>query len=155
MPFRERLLAGIGGGLLGGVVFALLLQMAGRIENVALLIADEASMAMGWITLLVITGVLGIVYAATFGRLGHTWRTGPMLGLAHGVIWWVLGVLLIMPAMQASEFGVFTEATWLNLLGYALYGLIVGVVTTVMTPGTARAESQLTTEHQDGETSMS
>ncbi len=128
MDLRDRLVSGIGGGLLGGVVFALVLQAAGRIDSVALLVADEST-ALGWTTLLVITGVLGLVYGLTFGRLPHTWLRGAGYGLAHGVIWWILGVLLIMPLWVGYPIGTFGEATWFNLLGYVLYGLVTGLVT--------------------------
>lgn len=132
MTTRDRLLSGIGGGLLGGLVFGLVLQSAGIIDTVALLVGDESSLGVGWITLLVITGVLGLVYGATFGRLPHSWTRGPLYGLAHGVVWWVLGVLLIQPMWHGYDIGTFGEATWFNLLGYVLYGLITGVVTTAV-----------------------
>ncbi len=124
---RMQLLGGVVGGLIGGVLFGVLLQATQGIASVGLLINAEG-VAMGWLTLLVITGVLGLVYALTFGQLEHTWGRGALYGLAHGVIWWALGVLLIQPLILGYAIGTVTAATWTNLIGYLIYGLVTGLV---------------------------
>ncbi|QBI18231.1 hypothetical protein ER308_00680 [Egibacter rhizosphaerae] len=129
---RMKLLGGVVGGLTGGVVFGVILQARGTIATVGNLVGNEG-VGVGWLTLLIVTGVLGLVYAVTFGRLEHSWGRGALLGLAHGVIWWILGVLLIQPAITGGEFFVFGEAAWFNLLGYLIYGAITGLVTNAAT----------------------
>lgn len=122
----NRVLSGIIGGLIGGVVFGIILQAADLIATVGRLVGTEGA-GVGWVTLLVITGVLGAVYALTFGRAEQTWGKGIVFGLAHGVIWWVLGVLVIQPAITGAAFGAITTATWLNLVGYLVHGLVAGL----------------------------
>lgn len=137
---RNRLLAGIIGGLIGGVVFGIILQGAELIASVGRLVGTEG-VGVGWLTLLIVTAVLGAVYALTFGRAEHTWGKAIGFGLAHGVVWWVLAVLLIQPALTGAAFGAITTATWLNLVGYLIHGLVAGFAVAAMTQ---RAEAPQT-----------
>ncbi|GAA5028054.1 DUF6789 family protein [Actinopolymorpha pittospori] len=51
-------------------------------------------------------------------------------GVAGGVVWWVLGALVIMPAWLGLNEMIFAiNATALqSLVGHLIYGLILGVV---------------------------
>ncbi len=124
---RNSLLGGAIGGLVGGIVFGVILQATGLIAGVGGLVG-AAGVGVGWVTLLVVMTVLGLVYAATFGRLERNWGTGELYGLAHGLVWWILGALIIMPLVTGEALFAMTQANWVNLLGYLVYGLIVGLV---------------------------
>jgi hypothetical protein len=50
------------------------------------------------------------------------------IGLVYGVIWWVLGALLIMPAWLGMPVFTFTMAAWMSLVGHLIYGVLLGAV---------------------------
>ena len=124
-----RVVAGVAGGLAGGVVFGILMQTWGMLPMVAMLV-DSESVAVGWLVHLVISALFGVIFAVLFGRWAATPTPAAGIGLAYGVLWWVLGALLIMPAwlgMNAMIFELNTGA-WRSLLGHLIYGLLLGVV---------------------------
>jgi hypothetical protein len=123
----RQLTAGVVGGLVGGLLLALVVQVAGAIERVGMIIGMEDPVA-GWAILLVVGLVLGLLYVPTVGRLRHAWGTGALYGLAYGAVWWVLGTLIIMPPLVGQPMFAVGPATWVNLVGYLLYGLALGLV---------------------------
>ena len=98
----------------------------GAIERVGWILGVEDPVA-GWAILLVVGLVLGLIYVPTVGRLGHTWGTGALYGLAYGAVWWVLATLVIMPPLLGHPMFAVGPATWVNLTGYLLYGLALGL----------------------------
>jgi hypothetical protein len=123
----SRLLAGIAGGLIGGVMFGILMQMMGMIKMVAMLVGSEA-VAVGWLVHLAISAFIGATYALLFAR----WATGlvpaALIGAGYGVVWWVLGGLLIMPARLGMSTFMINTTAWQSLMGHIIYGLLLGVV---------------------------
>lgn len=121
-----RLAYGVAGGLAGGVVFGLLMQMMGMIPMVAMLVGTEA-VAVGWLVHLAISAFIG----ATFGLLLGAWAgrvlPGALLGMGYGVVWWVLGALVIMPAQLGMPVFMFNTTAWQSLMGHLLYGLVLGL----------------------------
>jgi hypothetical protein len=51
-----------------------------------------------------------------------------LIGLAYGLVWWVVGGLLVMPARLGMEVFVFDTTAWRSLAGHLAYGLVLGVV---------------------------
>ena len=92
-----RVVAGIAGGLTGGVVFGILMQTWKLLSMVAMLV-DSESVTVGWLVHLLISALFGAIFAVLFGRWAATPTSAVGIGLAYGVLWWVLGALLIMPA---------------------------------------------------------
>jgi uncharacterized membrane protein YagU involved in acid resistance len=130
-----RVAAGIAGGLAGGVVFGILMQTWGMLPMVAMLV-DSESVAVGWLVHLLISALFGAVFAVVFGRWVGTPTAAVGIGLAYGVLWWVLGALLIMPAwlgMTEMVFKVNTTA-WRSLAGHLSYGLLLGLVYALVGP---------------------
>lgn len=118
---------GVIGGLAGGVVFGLLMQMMGMIGMVAQLVGSS-SIAVGWIVHLAISAVVGASFAILFGSLAKTLPRAGLFGMAYGVVWWILGALLIMPARLAMPVFELNTTAWQSLMGHLLFGLVLGLV---------------------------
>lgn len=92
----------------------------------------QSGAVVGWLILLVIGVVVGLVYGALnaieqFDVWASTSRTGGLLGLAYGLALWVLAVLIVPFLMgdgadAIGEYAVTAE----GLLGYVLFGVLVG-----------------------------
>ena len=127
-----RLARGIIGGLAGGVVFGILMQAMNMIPMVAMLV-NSRSLVVGWIVHLAISAFIGATFAVIFGGRGSRMGTTLVLGVGYGVVWWVLGALLIMPARLGMDVLVFDSMAWLSLMGHVLYGLVLGGVFALLT----------------------
>ncbi|MGH3737800.1 MAG: hypothetical protein ACRDT6_19640 [Micromonosporaceae bacterium] len=132
-----RLVAGVVGGLAGGIVFGILMQMMGMIPMVAMLVGSEA-VAVGWLVHLFNSALFGAIYALLFGTWADKLAQGAGIGMAYGVVWWVLGALLIMPAWLGMPVFMFNTTAWQSLMGHLLYGLLLGVVYALVRPRLSR-----------------
>jgi uncharacterized membrane protein YagU involved in acid resistance len=124
-----RVVAGIAGGLAGGAVFGILMHVWDMMPMVAMLV-DSESVAVGWLIHLFNSALFGAIFAVLFGRWATHLLSAIAVGLAYGVLWWVLGALLIMPAwlgMNDMIFEVNTAAVR-SLIGHLAYGLLLGLV---------------------------
>jgi hypothetical protein len=142
-PALARLVPAVGvgvvGGLLGGVVFGILMQTTGMIPMVAMLVGSR-SVAVGWLVHLAISAFIGASFAVLFGRLATSTGRAVVLGLGYGVVWWVVGGLLIMPAKLGMTGMIFHvgKTQWQSLIGHLLYGLLLGLVFGLLAPRLAR-----------------
>lgn len=132
-----RLGCGIVGGLAGGVVFGILMQATGAIKMVAQLVGSE-SVVMGWLVHLFNSALFGAIFALLFSRWAGRLVPVTLLGLAYGLVWWVIGALLIMPAWLGMNEMIFqlTTTAWQSLVGHLLYGLLLGVVFALLSRST-------------------
>lgn len=128
-----RLVAGIAGGLAGGVVFGILMQTMDMIGMVAMLIGSK-SVAVGWLVHLAISAFIGATYALLFARWATRLVPAALIGLGYGVVWWVLGALLLMPAKLGMDLFMFNKTAWQSLIGHLAYGLLLGVVYALVRP---------------------
>lgn len=143
---KPNILAGAVGGLVGGVLLALVIQIAGLIHTAGRVVGLEGA-AAGWATLVVVGLLLGVLYALVLGRLKHSWGTGLAYGAVYGVVWWVLGTLIILPLAVGQAVFTVGAATAANFVGYMLLGIGLGLVYTAMakdstTPPGSSASSQ-------------
>ncbi|MFP5253795.1 MAG: DUF6789 family protein [Actinomycetes bacterium] len=118
---------GVVGGIAGGTVFGLLMQMMGMIGMVAQLVGSSST-ATGWIVHLAISAFIGASFAVLLASLAKTLVPGALFGMAYGVVWWVLGALLIMPAQLGMPVLEINTTAWQSLMGHLLYGLVLGIV---------------------------
>lgn len=130
-----RIANGAIAGLVGGVVFGVLMAMMGMLPMVGMLIGvDNAVVGFG--VHLVNSAVIGVIFGLAAWPLAG--KIGPLLGvgIVYGVAWWVLGALIIMPLwlsvtadpmMRAMVFHIGTDQ-WLSLTGHVLYGLVTAGV---------------------------
>lgn len=140
----NRLWQGAAGGLVGGIVFGLMMQMMGMLEMVAGLVGRE-SVAIGWGVRLGISALFGLGFGLILGAVSTTWVKSLSFGALYGAVWWVLGALVIMPAMLGMSEMIFAiEAMQLqSLTGHVIHGLLLGGVFQALAGAQApgRAES--------------
>lgn len=125
----SSVLAGAIAGLAGGVVFGMLMGMMGMLPMVGMLIGQDNA-AIGFGLHMLISAFIGGVYGLVAGRLPQTWRTAALGGVVNGVVWWVLGALILMPLGlgMAQMVLVVGPDQWMSLMGHVLYGLITAFV---------------------------
>jgi len=127
----HRAVYGIVGGLAGGVVFGLLMAMMDMIGMVAQLVGSSSA-AVGWIVHLAISAFIGASFAVLLGSLAKTLVPAALVGMGYGVVWWVLGALLIMPAQLGMPVLQLNTTAWQSLMGHLLFGLVLGIVYSVL-----------------------
>jgi uncharacterized membrane protein YagU involved in acid resistance len=134
-----RVIAGIAGGLVGGVAFGVLMQAWGMMPMVAMLVGSESA-GVGWLVHLFNSALFGAIFAVLFGRWATSLVPAIGIGLGYGVLWWVLGALLIMPAWLGMSEMIFQLNTtaWRSLIGHLVYGLLLGVVFVLVGPRVRR-----------------
>ncbi len=65
---------------------------------------------------------------ATTTTTGTGLATGLGPGAAYGLVWWVLGPLLLMPAGMGMPLLNVDATAWQSLLGHLMFGLVLGTV---------------------------
>jgi hypothetical protein len=103
------------------------------IGMVAMLVGTQ-SVGIGWLVHLVISAGIGAGFGLVLGAQATTMAGSTGLGLGYGVVWWVLGGLLIMPAWLGMSVFTFNTMAWMSLLGHVVYGLLLGVVYALVGP---------------------
>lgn len=122
------------GGLAAALVTGLVIQLgfdASIISRDIPASVGTSGLAAGWVVLLAIGGVVGLVYAgiARIDPLSE-WaarpNTGAALGLGFGLVLWV-GALIVVPIIVGGSIGAYA-LTLRGALAYALLGVVVGLV---------------------------
>lgn len=121
----SSLVAGVAGGLVGGVAFGLLMHMMGMMPMVAMLVRSE-SVFVGWIVHLVIASAIGASFALFFGGWARTLALATGIGVGYGALWWVLGALSAMPAILGMPLFNVDATAWQSLMGHIVYGALLG-----------------------------
>ncbi|MCA0984983.1 DUF1440 domain-containing protein [Halobacillus yeomjeoni] len=122
---------GIIGGIIGGVVFGLFMQMQGMLGMVASLAGSE-SLFVGWVVHMVISVIFGLSFAVLTFVIPNLWT----LSLLFGIGIWIIGPLLIMPAMMGMGTNLanaFTPDLLMSLVTHIGFSFIVGATFKVMT----------------------
>lgn len=132
----RRITAGVIGGLVGGLVFGVLMAMTGMLPMVAALVGGS-SPALGFGLHLVNSVVIGVGLTVVLGGMLTGYGRGAALGMAYGLLWWVLGGLLLMPLMLGMPVFILNAAAWMSLMGHLVYGLILGLVAVPVLKGRA------------------
>lgn len=123
----SQLVRGAFGGLAGGVVFGMLMQMMGMITMVAMLVGSQSA-AVGWLVHLAISALLGAIFGVVLGGRARTYPAALGYGLAYGVLWWVLGALIAMPAKLGMPVFAINTAAFQSLMGHLVFGAVLGAV---------------------------
>jgi uncharacterized membrane protein YagU involved in acid resistance len=116
-------------GLAGGAIFGMIMGMMGMLPMVGMLVRQENAV-IGLIVHMVISAFIGAIYGLVAGRFAVNGITALIGGIINGVIWWVLGALVLMPLMLGMSEMVFVigQAQWLSLMGHIIYGLVTSFV---------------------------
>lgn len=124
-----RLMAGAVAGLVGGVLFGIMMGAMGMLPRVAMLVGSENAV-VGFVVHMVISAIIGAGFGLVFGPRALDLRGGALWGAIYGVIWWILGPLLIMPSMMGMgpQFGMaLTMPMLMSLAGHLIYGVATGL----------------------------
>jgi hypothetical protein len=138
---RSRLLAGAMAGVIAGVPFGIAMQImtapapdGGRMPMMAMVaqVVRSDNMTVGWLYHLFNSAVIGALFAWWFGGRVRSGGSGLGWGAVHGLIWWVLGglvlmpVLLGMPAFAPLAMPMMRPVAMGSLMGHLMYGFILG-----------------------------
>jgi uncharacterized membrane protein YagU involved in acid resistance len=125
----RNLTLGAIGGLVGGVPFGIMMAMMGMMPMIGMLIRVENA-TVGWVVHLVISVVVGALYGHFAPAFSKTWKSATIAGVVYGVIWWVLGALILMPALLGMFQMIFVieQMQWLSLMGHIVYTTITAWV---------------------------
>ncbi|WP_422933054.1 hypothetical protein [Sinomonas sp. P47F7] len=126
-PWARRAVAGVLGGLAGGIVFGVLMVMMGMFTTIAVMVGSNSPWVGAGIHLM-ISIVYGLVLTLFFSRFLHSWGRGSLAGIVYGVILWVIGPLLVMPLMLGMPVFGFSVTVMLSLMGHMIYGLLLALV---------------------------
>lgn len=123
----NKITIGIYAGLFGGAVFGVMMAVAGMYPMIASLLGMESGL-VGFALHFVISALIGGLFGYALDGMV---REGPGMGLgvgaAYGLVWWVFGPLLIMPAaMGMPLFAV--EAQMGSLFGHVIFGMTMGMI---------------------------
>lgn len=124
-PVYAGAIAGLGGGL----VFGIMMGMMGALPMVGMLARQENAI-VGFIVHLLISAFIGAVYGLVVARFANSWTTAIIGGVINGIVWWVLGALILMPLFlgMSQMILVIGQMQWMSLLGHIIYGVVTGLL---------------------------
>ncbi len=128
-------------GLVAGLVFGMMMQMmmaptpdGGQMPMMAMVakVVKSDSLFVGWLYHLFNSAVTGAIFGLILGERVHGYPSGFAWGTAYGVLWWILGglilmpILLGMPAFAPLMMEPMRPVAMGSLMGHIIYGLILG-----------------------------
>ncbi|MEO5616998.1 MAG: hypothetical protein ABIS67_04450 [Candidatus Eisenbacteria bacterium] len=140
---RSKIAAASIAGLVAGVPMGIAMHLmtaptpsGGTMPMMAMVaqVVRSDSLAVGWLYHLFNSAVIGAFFGWWFGGRVHGAGSGLGWGAIHGLIWWVVGGLFLMPLLLGMP--VFAPLTMPmmhpvalgSLLGHLMYGLVLGGV---------------------------
>ena len=139
----SRIAASTIAGLVAGVVFGLMMQMmtaptpdGGRVPMMTMVagVVRSDSLLVGWLYHLFNSALIGAIFGGVLGSRVEDYGSGLLWGGLYGVAWWVLGGLILMPALLGMPLfapmmmAPMRPVAWGSFIGHVLYGLILGSV---------------------------
>jgi hypothetical protein len=126
----QPIAAGALAGIAGGVVFGLMMQfmmppMMGMIGSLF------GIPALGWGVHLVFSAIIGAIFGLAVGTRVTNWAAALGFGAAYGLVWWILGPLVVMPTwlgMGPQVTQALSMPNLMSLVGHVVYGVLTGVV---------------------------
>jgi hypothetical protein len=128
-------------GLIGGVVFGLMMQMmmaptpdGGQMPMIAMVgqIIGSPTVGAGWAYHLFNSAVIGSVFGWLLGGRVQGYASALGWGATYGFAWWILGGLVLMPMLLGmSAFAPLMmppmrTVAMGSLVGHLVYGVILG-----------------------------
>ncbi|HXG91437.1 MAG TPA: hypothetical protein VNN73_03590 [Blastocatellia bacterium] len=134
---QSKTLAGIIAGLIAGLVFGVMMQMMMTPDSMPMMsmvakVVRSDSILVGWLYHLFNSAVIGGLFGWLLGNRIHGYGAGLGWGALYGVVWWVLGALVLMPILLGmSAFAplmmeMMRPVATSSLMGHIIYGLILG-----------------------------
>jgi uncharacterized membrane protein YagU involved in acid resistance len=122
--------SGVIGGLVGGLIFGMMMAMMGMMPMIAMMIGSE-SVVVGWILHLLISAFTGGVFAVLFQGVVNSYASAVWYGVLYGIIWWVLGAIIIMPVilgMGVQFANMFDQMRIMSMMGHVVFGAVLALV---------------------------
>ncbi|MSP13276.1 MAG: NAD(P)/FAD-dependent oxidoreductase [Chloroflexi bacterium] len=126
---RRDLLGGTLAGLVGGLIFAWVIQAQGMMISVAGLVGSSSA-AIGIVLHLVLSILVGASFGAIFRYQPDSYATTISSGVLYGLLWWIVGPLTLMRLLlgQGLTWSVAeASAAFPSLVGQLLYGAVTGL----------------------------
>ncbi len=116
-------------GLIGGLIFTVIMVRVGFLPTVARLVG-ASSLRSGLIVHLIIANLIGASFGVLFLRRSFDLGSALGWGISYGFFWWVLGPLTLLPVLLGAPPqwtpGI-AAALMPSLIGHLAYGAAVGV----------------------------
>lgn len=138
----SRIVAGALAGLLAGVVFGVMMTMmtapipdGTRVPMMAMvaMVVRSESLVVGWLYHLLNSAVIGALFGGLLGARATTYGSSATLGAAWGIVWRVLGALILMPlflgmpVFASLRMAPMRPVAMASLVGHLLYGVLLGL----------------------------
>ena len=113
-------------GIIGGIPFGIMIGMMGMMPMIGMLVRVESAF-VGVLVHGAISAITGAIYGFFAVRFAQTGGNAALAGFAYGVIWWVLGALILMPALLGMFQMIFVneQMQWMSLLGHIIFGEVL------------------------------
>lgn len=115
-------------GIIGGIPFGIMMGMMGMMPMIGMLVRVE-NVFVGVLVHAAISAITGAIYGFFAVRLPQTWGVAAIAGIVYGIIWWVLGALILMPALLGMFQNIFMigQMQWMSLLGHIIFGEVLAL----------------------------
>ncbi|WP_433223577.1 hypothetical protein [Microtetraspora malaysiensis] len=117
-------------GLVGGLVFTLVMLPLGLLPIIARLVGGDST-GVGLLVHLVIAQIIGVSYALLFRGRSFDHASALGWGVCYGFLWWILGGLTLLPLLLGAPPGWNVPAmvaAFPSLIGHLAYGGALGIV---------------------------
>ncbi|KAA3659928.1 MAG: hypothetical protein DWQ04_20825 [Chloroflexi bacterium] len=123
------LLMGQGAGVIGGLLFTIVMVATNSLPRVASLVGGNTAV-FGFIVHLIIAIIIGSTYGLFFQNAAYSYGSGLGWGLLYGLLWWFLGpgTLFFILLRQPVDWSLAsTISRYPALVGHLLYGMGLGL----------------------------
>ncbi len=121
---------GIGGSILGGLAFTVVMVQTGALQMIAGIVRG-ADLTTGLIVHFVISIIIGAMYGLLFSGQVDSYGSAIGWGTAYGLFWWVLGPVTFLPLLLGREgtltLGAALAAYPASFIGHVAYGVITAM----------------------------
>ncbi|MEO6207274.1 MAG: hypothetical protein ABIP77_04910, partial [Candidatus Limnocylindrales bacterium] len=120
---------GAAAGLVGGLLFTLVMVQIGYLPNVANLVGSDSEF-IGLVVHFVIAEIIGVSYGVLFRRQAFDHSAAIGWGVSYGFLWWVLGPLTLAPVILGTTPAWTVDAAaaaFPSLIGHLAYGAGLGL----------------------------
>lgn len=125
----KGLLMGQAAGLVGGLLFTVVMVATNSLPRVASLVGGNTAV-IGFLVHLFIAFIIGSTYGVFFYNVAYSYGSGMGWGLVYGLLWWLLGpgTLFFILLRQPVDWSLAsTVARYPALVGHLLYGMGLGL----------------------------
>jgi hypothetical protein len=122
-------LMGLAGGIIGGLLFSLVMVGIGALPEVASLVGSQSPFT-GFVVHLIISIIIGISYGLLFQQEAYSYGSGLAWGMVYGLLWWLAGGLTLFFVLLRQPVDWSLAAVlpfYPALVGHLLYGAGLGL----------------------------